>query len=58
MKEAETLPANSTPGKEKLSHFLQVVPFNWLKSSHIKRPFLMCIQSVFFEILVDGRTCF
>lgn len=31
MKEAETLHANNTQGKENPSHFHQVVPFNWLK---------------------------
>lgn len=48
MKEAETLHANNTQGKEKPSHFHQVVHFNWLKSSHIKRPFFnLHLKSVF-----------
>lgn len=58
MKQAETLHANNMWGREKLFPFHRVIPFNWLKSSHIKRAFLICVWSVFSETLVDGRTCF
>lgn len=40
MKQPETLHARNVWGKEKPSHSHQAIPFNWLKSSHVKRPFL------------------
>lgn len=43
VEQPETLHVRNEWGKEKPSHSHQAIPFNWLKSSHIQRPFFIYI---------------